>query len=317
MRSSPALSRLGPCDAVYVSTHEGEAALSCAARIDAERKRGRRNLIIALFRAPDEEIEPGGVSIGLADAPHRDPHYGALAEAVFGRSAAQDDCLLDATHLLDEVFRRTQARHIYLPLGVGGHVDHRIAHEAGLKALPPQPGRDVFFYEERPDALVPGAVRMRLGEMGARLPPGAVRVAREGGMARFLVRYNAIPHRREAWRGLGERAMLTRLAARAWWEARVWQPQKAFGVRVQPVVQEAPSLEAVRESARLFDERRGARPRALRRLLALSAAYAQRLGGRDWVERYWLLLPPREDAGRGAGPVVAPDPVASLPSSYR
>lgn len=307
MRSVPAVSRLGPCDAVFVSAHEGEAALSCAARIDAEQKRGRRMLVVTLFRGPEEEIEPGGLSLGLADAPHRNPDYEPLAEAVFGRSAAQDDCLLDATHLLDEVFRRTQARQIYLPLGVGGHVDHRIAHEAGIKALPPQPGRDVFFYEERPDALVPGAVRMRLGEMGARLPPGAVRVAREGGLTRFLVRYNAIPHRRETWRGLRERVTLTRLAARAWWEARAWQPQKAFGVRVQPVVHETASLDAVRESVRLFDERRGARPRALHRLMSLSAAYARRLGGNDWVERYWLLLPPREEAGRGAWPAVAAD----------
>ncbi|HET7292637.1 MAG TPA: hypothetical protein VFM88_09440 [Vicinamibacteria bacterium] len=317
MRSIPAVSRLGSCDAVFVSTHEGEAALSCAARIDAETARGRRTLVVTLFRAPEEEVDPGGLSLGLADAPHRDPDYVPLAEAVFGRSAAEDECLADATHLLDEVFRRTGARQIYLPLGVGGHVDHRIAHEAGLKALPPHPGRDIFFYEERPDALVPGAVRMRLGEMGARLPPGAGRVAREGGLARFLVRYNAVPHRRERWRGLGERVALTRLAAKAWWEARAWQPQKAFGVRVQPVVQEAQDLDAVLESVRRFDERRGVRPRAVQRLMSLSAAYARRLGGRVWVERYWLLLPAREEADRGAWPVLPPGAVRPAPSPDR
>jgi hypothetical protein len=179
-------------------------------------------------------------------------------------------------------------------------VDHRIAHEAGLAALPAQPGRDVFFYEERPDALVPGAVRMRLGQIGARLPPGAVRVAREGSLARLLFRFNRIPHRREAWRGLSERLALTRLLASAWWEARAWQPQRAFGVRVQPVVQEAENLDAVMEAVRAFDERRGAPAGARARLLKLSADYARRLGGRQWIERYWLLLPAREGAGKAA-----------------
>lgn len=299
MRSAPALLRVGACDAVFVSAHEGETTLSAAARLDAERRRGRRPLVVTLFRAPGEEAEPGGVSLGLADAASR-PGYPELREAVFGRPASEDECLGEATALLDEVFRRTQARQIYLPLGVGGHVDHRIAFEAGLAALPPQPGLDVFFYEERPDALVPGAVRMRLGQLGARLPPGAVRVAREGGLARLLFRYNRIPHRREAWRGVGERLAFTRLLASAWWEARAWQPQRAFGVRVQPVVQEAESLDAVMEAVRAFDERRGAPAGARARLLRQAAEYARRLGSRQWSERYWLLLPAREDAGKAA-----------------
>jgi hypothetical protein len=299
VRSAPALARLGPCDAVFVSAHEGEAALSCAARIDAERRRGRRVLVLTLFRAPHEEAEPEGVSLGLADAASREAGQGGLAEAIYG-TGAHDESVAEAAHLLDEVFRRTQARQIYLPLGVGSHVDHRIAHEAGLRALPPQAGLDIFFYEERPEALVPGAVRMRLGQLGARLPPGAAKVAREGGLARFLLRSQRLPHRRESWGGLTERMLLTRLAARAWWDARVWQPLRAFGVRLQPVVQEAESLEAVKETARRFDARRGAPHRALDRLLALSAHYARRLGGRDWMERYWLLLPAREDESRAA-----------------
>jgi hypothetical protein len=314
VNASTAVARLGPCDAVFVSAHEGEAALSCAARIDAERRRGRRTLVVTLFRAPDEDADPDGISLGLADAPHRSAGYVPLTEAVFGGSVGEDDSLLAVTHLLDEIFLRTRPRQIYLPLGVGGHVDHRIAHEAGIKALPPRPGCDVRFYEERPEALVPGAVRVRLGEIGARLPPGALRVAHEGSLARFLLRYNRLPHRRETWRGVGERMALTRLAARAWWDTRAWQPHKAFGVRVQPVVQATESFEAVREAARIFDQRRGTPPRALRRLIGLSAAYARRLGGKDWVERYWLLLPAREDAGRGAGRVVhdASDPLARL-----
>lgn len=293
----PDLASLGSLDSVFVSAHEGEAQFSCAARIRDDHKRGLRALVVSLFRAPGEEPWPGCVSIGMPDAPRRDPSCNSHRAMVYGRSEANDACLGEAVRILDEVFRRTQARHIYLPLGVGGNLDHRIAHEAGLRAIPPDSGRDVFFYEERPEALVPGAVRVRLGQLGARLPPVAAPVAREGGLARFLFRYHTVPHRREALAGFSERVRCTRLAARAWWEARAWQPHKAFGPRLQPLLHgaEASDLEAIHEMAGLFDMRRGAPARALERLVALAAAYTRRLGGSGHVERYWLLLPGREE----------------------
>jgi LmbE family N-acetylglucosaminyl deacetylase len=293
----PALASLGPLDSVFVAAHEGEAQFSCAARLLDEQCRGLRSLVITLFRAPGEEPWPHNVSIGMPDAPRRDPSYDSHSAMVYGRGEADDGCLAEAVRILDEVFRRTQARHIYLPLGVGGHVDHRLVQEAGLRALPPHGVRDVFFYEERPDALVPGAVRVRLGQLGARLPPYATPVAREGGLARFLYRYNTVPHRREALGGLSERLRATRLAARAWREASVWQPLRAFGPRLQPLLHPAQleDLAPIRETARRFDVGRGAPPGSLERLLALGVAYARRLGGSQHVERYWLQLPARED----------------------
>jgi hypothetical protein len=39
------------------------------------------------------------------------------------------------------------------------------------------------------------------------------------------------------------------------------------------------------------------RSRAAGRLARLSAAYARRLGAGEHAERYWLLLPPREEGG--------------------
>jgi hypothetical protein len=303
----PDLASLGPLDSVFVSAHEGEAQFSCAARLRDEHRRGLRALVITLFRAPGEEPWPGYVSIGMPDAPRRDPSYDSHRSMVYGRSEADDACLVEAVRILDEVFRRTRAQHIYLPLGVGGNVDHRIVHEAGLRSLPPKAGRNVFFYEERPEALVPGAVRVRLGQLGARLPPVAAPVAREGSLARFLYRYNTVPHRREALQGVSERLKCTRLAARAWREASVWQPLRAFGPRLQPMLftAEASDLETVREMARLFDTRRRAPAGSLDRLLRLSAAYSRRLGKGSHVERYWLQLPAREEGQvAAAGPVM-------------
>lgn len=62
---------------------------------------------------------------------------------------------------------------IYAPLGVGKHVDHQIVHLAA-KELAGQ-GWDVWFYEDIPYALKPGALDARLGEVRAttRLMPVA------------------------------------------------------------------------------------------------------------------------------------------------
>ncbi len=297
------LSRLPRYASVFVSTHQGDAVLSCAARLIADGAQGGSTLIVTLFRVGDEQpfSEPGSLSIGMPAAPLRDPAaYRSFRSIVFGRSEPDEACLAEAARLIEEIFRRTQARSLYLPLGVGGHVDRRLAHAAGLPALPPKPGRNVFFYEERPEALVPGAVRMRLAEMGARLPPAAVNVAREGSLVRFLYRYNTVPQRRVAPGGLFERLACTDLAARAWMQARVWQPQRAFGPRLQPVLQpvEGDSLATIRAMLHAEGERRGAPAASGHRLLAFASAYARCLGGRDHLERYWLLLPGRDDAGR-------------------
>jgi hypothetical protein len=301
------LSRLPRYQSVFVSTHEGDAVLSCAARLIAAGARGGKTLIVTLFRVGDEQpfSEPGSLAIGMPAAPLRDPSsYGSYRTLVFGRRDRDDGDVCQAASLIEEVFRRSEARDLYLPLGVGGHVDRQLAHEAGLRAVPPRAGRNVFFYEERPESLVPGAVRMRLAQLGARLPPAAVQVAAEGSLPGFLYRYNMVPQRRVAPRGLTERLACTRLAARDWIDARAWQPQRAFGPRVQPVLQpvQGDSLAAIREMVHAEGERRGAPPASAHRLLRYASDYAHGLGGCDHLERYWLLLPAREDEGRAELP---------------
>src|SRR5258708_35086179 len=91
-----------------------------------------------------------------------------------------------AVKLLADIGPRIRPRHLYAPLGVGGHVDHRLTYEAALRAFAGEPGRNLFFYEERPEAFVPGAARIRLGLLGARLPPGAAHAAHRAGLARYL-----------------------------------------------------------------------------------------------------------------------------------
>jgi LmbE family N-acetylglucosaminyl deacetylase len=302
------VARLEPCDSLYVSPHADDVFLSCPARLLREQARGAKVLIVTLFAEDgrsDAEAEgrerflarPGvqRLEVGLPAAPARDPAYATFRGLTQGRQAVDDGCLGRAVELLADVGHRTRAREVYVPLGVGQHIDHRLAHEASRAAFPRGEGRNVFIYEERPEAFVPGAVRVRLSQIGARLPPGAVEAADRAGLARFMVRFHVPPAFRGDLKGWGDRLRSASLAARQWRESRAWHPLKGFGPRLQPVV------DAAAEASPELRDLRGPRLAAVDKL---ARAYAHSVGRATYAERYWLLLPPREADGMENLPAV-------------
>jgi LmbE family N-acetylglucosaminyl deacetylase len=303
------VARLQPCDSLYVSPHADDVFLSCPARLLQDQARRASILIVTLFddggRSPEAAevrarflAQPGvqHLEVGLPAAPARDPAYATFRGLTQGRQAVDEDCLGRAVELLADVGHRTRAREVFLPLGVGQHIDHRLAHEASRGAFPPRgSGRNVFLYEERPEAFVPGAVRVRLSQVGARLPPGAVEAADRAGLARLLVRFHVAPAFRGDLKGWGDRLRSAGLAARQWRESRAWHPLKGFGPRLQPVV------ETSAEPPPGITELMGPRSAVFEKL---GRAYSTAVGGAAYAERYWLLLPAREADGMEILPAV-------------
>jgi LmbE family N-acetylglucosaminyl deacetylase len=80
---------------------------------------------------------------------------------LFGHPAAAEAALpasiIDSLHIDPAEQRQTR---IYAPLAIGQHVDHQIVFQAGVNLA--AAGWDVWFYEDLPYALQPGAVQMRL-----------------------------------------------------------------------------------------------------------------------------------------------------------
>jgi LmbE family N-acetylglucosaminyl deacetylase len=295
-----AQSELVRYDNLYLSPHGDDAVLACAGRLRAERSRGERVLVLVLF-----ESEPGqagqtladlGVDVCVAGLPPAGSRGGMTTyrSIAFERRAEDAEAFDGVMRILSDVGPRIRPRQLYVPLGVGGHIDHRLVHEASLQVLADEPGRNVFLYEERPEAFAPGAVRVRLGLMGARLPPGATQAAERAGLARYLFRVQSAPTFRGDLSGFAERFRTFGAAAGEWRSARVWNPQKAFGPRLQPIVH-AGDPEAANEARELWSTvvpiRGNLRRRAGDRWRAAAAAYAQKLGTVDYAERYWLLLP--------------------------
>ncbi len=294
-------------DALWLSPHAYDALLSGAGRLLRARDQGLKILLVTTYG--DERHEEAGalsdrlgvdhLSLGFQAAHRRDRYYGSFTARAFGSHASDFECHEAVRRVISDLGHRTKAHDVYAPLGVGGTVDHRLLHEAAAHAFPVGPGQNVFFFEDRPYALVPGAVRLRLGQLAVRLPPAVTDVGDRAGLLRHVRGFVSSPVARGSLKGVRERLRCLWLAAQAYRRARAWQPRRAFGVRLQPV---ADTLDA-RLAARIRDTL-AALGSTTRRLIGspaavdrLGAAYAKRLGLPGLVERYWLLLPPREAEG--------------------
>ncbi|MCC6463953.1 MAG: PIG-L family deacetylase [Planctomycetes bacterium] len=177
----PDLAALGRYECVYFSPHLDDVALSCAAQVLAHRQAGRRVLVATFFSHPgdadagpfrcadyptrqaedlaaNEAMGADTLHLGLPDAPFRSAQYRTFEGILFARDPSDQAMLAQARAAAAEVLQRTGAAHVFAPLGVGEHVDHRIAHAA-------VPG--AACYEDRPYALVARAVELRLAVLGA------------------------------------------------------------------------------------------------------------------------------------------------------
>ncbi len=298
----------GRHQALYVSPHEDDVWLSCAGRLLSEKAQGLQPLVAIVFSsaargdgAVGQALERLGIAtrrLGFSPAPERNEFYRSFSRASFERHSEDERVLGELAGRLNDLAVETGARHVYLPLGAGSHVDHRLCHDAGLRALHLGTGRNVFFYEDRPPALIPGTVRMRLSAVGTRLPPVANEIRDETSLLRLLWRHQRAAFLRAERLGLRERVLFLSGLAASFRASRAWNPARAFGLRLQPV------LEALNETdAEGVLSVLGAEPRVAeifgsrRRLEQLCRAHAKRLGALPYVERYWLLLPPRDEAG--------------------
>jgi len=289
-------------DSLFIAPHGDDVALGCPARVLSEAEKGRRVLVLALFEPVGSDTLAAraardlGADYTAAGLPAARARRAELAPSshLTERGPEDEDVALDAAHLLTQVGPRVGAVHVYAPLGLGPSIDHLLTYEAAVRAFATERGRNLFLYEERPEAFVPGAVRTRLALMGARLPPAATRSPERAGLLRHLWGVNEPARLRGDAFGIGAKLRILVAARRRLRQARPWNPLRAFGPRLQPVVHVAD--EAARDRAEqlavaLLPPDGNGRPRAARRFNARAAALSKALGGVYYAERFWLFLP--------------------------
>lgn len=161
---------------LYVSPHLDDVALSCAGALVTRAAAGERVVVATVFssgaprrvhasrRAEDRRalrtLGIEAVHLGFVDAPARLGVPASFRTLLLG--APPDRALVAAvSEALGALRRRLSPDEVWLPLGVGGHVDHLATFAAGSLL----PGA-LRFYEDRPYAFSATLRRLRAMQLG-------------------------------------------------------------------------------------------------------------------------------------------------------
>lgn len=176
---------------VYVSPHMDDVVFSCSGRIATQLSKGESVLIVTVFTGDvDEKKKPRDIAFAplINTKKRRFEDSNAMErlgvdyiqldylDGIFRYKiplfryrlkfrAAGSDAVLSDTILRDirKICTATDNKRLYLPLGVGQHVDHQILFQTGL-CLNHWGNRDleIVFYEEMPYVFFPNALKYRM-----------------------------------------------------------------------------------------------------------------------------------------------------------
>ncbi|MGA9526303.1 MAG: PIG-L family deacetylase [Myxococcaceae bacterium] len=164
---------------LYVSPHFDDVVFSCAGELLKKVAAGEHIVVCTVFSegtgsktrvaedaAAMEVLGAEAVHLGFEDAPDREGFTPSFQTLVLD-AQVRSELVRQVASAIGAVVNRRQPGEVWLPLGVGGHVDHLTVFEAarGMRT-----DARICFYEERPYAFVPAfrALR-RLQLRGGRL----------------------------------------------------------------------------------------------------------------------------------------------------
>jgi LmbE family N-acetylglucosaminyl deacetylase len=306
----------------YLAPHADDVALSCAGSVLLDTRAGRPVTLLTVFlsgaqagprRAEDEAaarvLGCRYLSLDLFDAPDRPEVRGLLG--VFSRYGP--------AHLgiTNEVVERLRwhvrpGAVLRAPLALGGHIDHRIVHEAA-RALAYDLELPIGYYEDLPYGLARHALGRRLAAVGAKESlhalPGCERAPRSEELAALRAFHLGLPL--AGWEALpgvvrwipGLRRVGAELAARAMLAADEGGQRPGFPPRLEPKLLEVPGREDPARLAALaaYASQWPMFANSAEALLEKLLGYGASLGPSGSVcERIWL--------DRGIRPAAASEP---------
>ncbi|MBK5256931.1 MAG: hypothetical protein JJE39_12935 [Vicinamibacteria bacterium] len=264
-------------DSVVFADTAHLAALSCLSRLRAERRAGRHTLLVALVDSDGAEV--------IADR-----GLGSVRrfEDVESEGDGKDD--QPWRERLAVMVRRLGPKHVLAPLGLLGSPQSIDYFSTLRAALSVDLGRDLLFFEERPHCLVPEALPIRLAAKGVRLPP-ATQLRSPRRYSTFMLRMLTGIGVPAFFGGMRDRVRSSRGLKSAFKEAADWDPQRALGPKVQPVLEawgEDDTKELFALAAELGREQGLGSMKSFEKRMIRHALSA---GSRRLIERYWLSLP--------------------------
>lgn len=194
-------------DHVYLSPHLDDAVLSCGGAIARHTSQGARVLVVTLCTAtppaagpfsdfaaamhgrwnlsPEqvvsarlhedllalERIGSDSYWANMPDAIYRMPDSYTSNATLLGLPVASDPQRQRLMSLFDELHARLPRATFYVPLAIGGHVDHRLVYEATLAG---GWGHSSAYYEDIPYVLARQALERRMQELQREFVPSII-----------------------------------------------------------------------------------------------------------------------------------------------
>lgn len=196
---------------LVLSPHFDDAVLSIPLWMSQQVDKGDRVVVATLFSAGDPD-DPGemkirqaedkqamallaceSVHLGFTDAPYRNPPRTSFMPIVFGAIESDESLITPLKRAIENLLAHYPDTRIIAPLAVGTHIDHRLTFLASVNHA-------CYFYEDRPYALIRGAVTHRLAQLGARAPldkkemTGFVKDYLHAGYVQTFLDTREIPH---------------------------------------------------------------------------------------------------------------------------
>jgi LmbE family N-acetylglucosaminyl deacetylase len=156
--------------AIFVAPHLDDVALSCGGTVACHASCGQQPLIVTIAAGvPDRGDGEDGYASYVASRRREDAAaaavlgastrwfeyldavYRGYGAAVFGRPRQEQDLADRISRELEQVWRDTRPVNVFLPLGIGNHVDHQLC--ASLHASLRRSGMAVWHYEDVPYVL--------------------------------------------------------------------------------------------------------------------------------------------------------------------
>lgn len=151
---------------LYISPHLDDVVLSCGSTIEKQCSEGYSVSVATLFSAGSSnsnhiirrknDIEAllvlgaSHIHMGFTDAPFRSKIYNSFSSLLFHHKPSTETKLLNNIILdIRNIIEAGNYNLCYFPLGVGGHIDHNLAFQAGLKLLDTNIS-NCLFYEDMP-----------------------------------------------------------------------------------------------------------------------------------------------------------------------
>lgn len=320
-------------DCLFLAPHLDDVALSCPARVLEENATGKKVLIATLFSHPGasdagrfkaadyqgrreedrkaaEALKADTLHSGMLDAPFRWDQYQNFTGLMFKRDANHAQTMMHAAEYIAKLIERARPDVMFVPLGVGWHIDHRLTREAAMvgvsnykwrtlenknaEALTPEMRAHsantlprLMFYEDRPYAFVQESVRLRLAELGYSADSHDLPLLESDEFRKtFIESFMGAPYVKSMLRTEENEFCLRHLNSHLTRGSVQQAPQAIADLHIYDRI----TLAAVRRAVSEYRSQIGGLYGDIDAWQRTTMEYSRRIGfENDYIERYWLL----------------------------